>query len=312
MKHLIQSLVLLCFLFASSRLEGQIQYKITDNEPNAWHWMASASLHTQNFNSANLRLSTNLKPVDWCMLSANAFVPMWSTAFSGDKNSGASSIANATAVFRWGYTNREKERVNVSSSVSESTTSRTTSTSYFEPELLVYSYLALRGGFSYHNTAQAINANQFEILSSTGTARVADTTWKGETRTKAMGLHAGIEWGRDSHANIDFSTDYSSGTLHPCYYARYYVDFLYLPTISYDNFIANSAEYQVNKRAELNYTQLGGRFGFEQNFRWFHWGAELGLYRRFGEGETAKLADNGYGYLNMFFGFTIGDWASAD
>ncbi len=274
--------------------------------------MASASIHTQNFNSANLRLTAGFKPVDWLVLSARHTLPLYAHAFSGDANAASCSFSDASAVLRLGSAWTEKERVTVSSSSSEYGGVRTHSSSYFEADMKVYSYVGLRGGLCLQNMVQPINAARFDIAKSDETARIVDTNWTGETRVTATGLHAGIEWGRDSHANVEFEADGDRGRAQVCYNARYYLDFLYMPDLNYHHFSSAGSDYAVQTKADRSYTQLGGRFGFEQNFRWWTWGAELGLQRRFGDGESTKLSENGYGYLNFFFGFSIANWASAE
>ncbi len=308
---IVNGFVFCLSLFATITLNAQVRYRVIDNKPDDWHWLASASLHTQNFNSANLRFAGKFKAVDWLLLHGDATLPLYAHAFSGDAHSAQTMFANATAILRWGGTFREKERVTTSSSISESGGTRTHSVSYFEADLQVYSYIALRGGLFFQNMTQPINARMFDISNEAGTAHIADSNWSGETRAKSATLHAGFEWGRDSHANVEYGGDEAEGNAHVCYNARYYLDFLYAPSVQYDNFSASGTSYVVSKKSERSYTQMGGRFGFEQNFRWWTWGAELGLQRRFGDGESTKLSENGYGYLNFFFGFSMGDWAAS-
>lgn len=301
-------LSLLCVLTISPCLLAQVRYKVLENSPNAWHWMAGASLHTQNFNSANLHLTAHYQLFDWLMLSGNAHVPIWATSFSGDPNSGKTLFLNGGAVLRMGSISHEKDMVTISSSTEHSLSGTTRTTSYFEPDLDVYSYIGLRSGIIMANTAQHISGDRYLLRTAEGTSQIIDTTWQGETRTLASGLYLGFEWGRDNCSRIEYMIDGESQEVNPTYYGFYYVDFFYLPSVSYANFKANGREFTVDKLDSKSYGQLGGRVGFEQNSRFFHWGGEVGLYRRFGSGETPTIAENGYAYLSFFVGFTLSDW----
>jgi hypothetical protein len=300
-------IIALILLISTATMAQEIQYTVESNTPFEWRWLSSAALHTQNFNSVNMRAQAQFKLHDMFMLQAQGHLPIWATAFSGDPASGRSMQASGGICIHFGGIYREKDRVNIGSENYISGSTSYSSSSYFEPMLKVYSYVGLRAGLYMDKAAQAVNAREFRLQSADNSIIITDTSWTGETYTTSSGIYIGLEFGRDNNSVINYAYSGFTNTINPRYCTRYYLDFLYLPGMSYSAFKVSDKPFNAEFSGNSS-TQMGARIGMEQNSAWFTWGGELGLHRRFGNGQSTKLSENGYGYICIFAGITLADW----